>query len=76
MIEDKDYKEIEQISNDIDACAQEIKEVLESNGIDDLNDFISTVEGYAKYLNTNIELSKDADIALKDLVPDKKRVSD
>ncbi len=75
MIEEKDYDEIIKISKDIETSAKVINDILKKNSIDDLNDFISTVEGYSKYLNTNIELNKDADVALKDLVPDKKRTS-
>ncbi|MBR2247512.1 MAG: hypothetical protein IKG58_03500 [Bacilli bacterium] len=75
MIEEKDYDEIIKISKDIETSAKVINDILKKNNIDDLNDFISTVEGYSKYLNTNIELNKDADVALKDLVPDKKRTS-
>ena len=65
MIED--YDSILTISNEISDCAKVVSEIAKRNNIDDLNDFISTIEGYSKYLATTVELHKDADIALKDL---------
>ena len=59
--------EILKISNEISSSAEKLSEVLDRNNIKDLNDFISTVEGYSKYLNTTVELYKEADIALTDL---------
>ena len=32
-----------------------------------MQDFLSTVEGYSKYLKTTVEMSKDADKALEEL---------
>ena len=67
MIENITYDEILKISNEISSSAEKLSEVLDRNNIKDLNDFISTVEGYSKYLNTTVELYKEADIALTDL---------
>ena len=72
MIENITYDEILKISNEISSSAEKLSKVLDNNNITDLNDFISTVEGYSKYLNTTVELYKDADIALKDLPAQKK----
>ena len=67
MIENITYDEILKISNEISKSAEKLSKVLDRNNIKDLNDFISTVEGYSKYLNTTVELYKEADIALTDL---------
>ena len=75
MIENITYDEILKISNEISSSAKKLSEVLDKNGITDLNDFISTVEGYSKYLNTTVELYKEADIALTDLKSQKNRTS-
>ena len=71
MIENITYDEILKISNEIAISAEKLSQVLKKNNINDLNDFISTVEGYSKYLNTTVELYKEADIALTDLINQK-----
>ena len=75
MIENITYDEILKISNEIAISAEKLSQVLKKNNINDLNDFISTVEGYSKYLNTTVELYKEADIALTDLINQKKELS-
>ncbi|MBE6157549.1 MAG: hypothetical protein E7160_02025 [Firmicutes bacterium] len=72
MIENITYDEILKIANEISSSAEKLSEVLQKNNITELNDFISTVEGYSKYLNTTVELYKEADIALTDLTKEKK----
>ncbi len=75
MIDGVKYEEIIKVSNDLKVLVDKLEKIVTQDGPQDIKDFISTVEGYSKYLNTNIELNKDADVALKDLVPDKKRTS-
>jgi len=72
MIENITYDEMLKISEELQQAASSLNSILESNNIDDLQDFISTVEGYSKYLNTTVELYKAADIALTDLINSKK----
>lgn len=72
MINKKDYDDILKISKEIEEAANTINAIAQNNKIDSLNDFISTVLGYSKYLNTAVELYKDADLALSDLEANKK----
>ena len=72
MIDNKDYDEILKISKEIEEAANTISVVAKKNDIDSLSDFVSTVLGYSKYLNTTVELYKDADVALSNLKNDKK----
>lgn len=72
MIENITYDEMLKISQELQEAASSLNTVLEKNNIDDLQDFISTVEGYSKYLNTTVELYKSADLALTDLINSKK----
>lgn len=67
MIGNITYEQAEAISISIEQATKEVKEYLKGKNIYELDDFISTVEGYAKYLKTTIELNKDADKALEDL---------
>ena len=72
MINSKDYDDILKISKEIEDEAKNINNIVKKNNIEELGDFISTVLGYSKYLNTTVELHRDADIALSGLTNDKK----
>lgn len=72
MINSNDYDDILKTAKELEDAANTISEVVKSNDIDDLGDFISTVLGYSKYLTTSVELHKDADIALSNLENNKK----
>lgn len=67
MIGNITYEQAEAISISIEQATKEVKEYIKGKNIYELDDFIATVEGYAKYLKTTIELNKDADKALEDL---------
>ena len=67
MIGNMSYEQVEEISTSIEQAAKEVETYIKGKNIDELEDFISTVEGYSKYLKTIIELNKDADKALEDL---------
>lgn len=67
MIGNMTYEQVEEISTSIEQAAKEVETYIKGKNIDELEDFISTVEGYSKYLKTIIELNKDADKALEDL---------
>lgn len=67
MIGKMTYQEIVEISQQLEQAIKELEEVGNKYGVEALTDFISTVEGYAKYLTTTVELNQDADEVLKEL---------
>lgn len=67
MIGTMTYEEILQVSADLEQAIKDISTVATNKKIDALVDFISTVEGYSKYLITTVELNQDADEVLKEL---------
>lgn len=75
MIDKLSYEEVLSISKEIKTDIEKVKELCARKGIDDLNDFIATVEGYSKFLENTIEINKDADMALQELKNNMKKPS-
>lgn len=71
MIDKLTYEQVLEISIELKKNANAISELLKDKESTELQDFISTVEGYSKYLETTVELYKDADKALQDLTSKK-----
>ncbi len=71
MIENISYEEMLSISKELQASANVIRELVKEKNLPELNDFISTVEGYSKFLETTVELYQDADAALSELISKK-----
>lgn len=71
MIENISYEEMLSISKELQASANVIRELVKEKNLPELNDFISTVEGYSKFLETTVELYQDADEALSELISKK-----
>lgn len=67
MIEKLSYDEITNISKELSKQVDIIRKLMEGRNIPDLEDFVATVEGYSKFLETTVEINKDADEALKEL---------
>lgn len=67
MIDKLSYEDVLTISKDIKEQAEIIQHLAEQRGVTELSDFIATVEGYSKFLETTVKLNKDADEALEDL---------
>lgn len=67
MIGSMTYAQVEEIAKELENATNTIEAIIKNQNIQELEDFLSTVEGYSKYLRTTIELNKDADIALEDL---------
>ncbi len=67
MIEGLKYEEITKIANDLKALVNKLETIVTNDGPQDIKDFISTVEGYSKYLETIVEINKNADLALSEL---------
>lgn len=72
MIDKLTYDQVLAISKELSANAQIIDKIAKERNIQDLQDFSSTVEGYSKFLETIVNMNKDADNALQDLIKMKK----
>lgn len=72
MINNLSYEQILTISAELKKNCEIIKQLTSLKKIQDLEEFITSVEIYYKYLENAVELSKDADIALQDLINNKK----
>lgn len=68
MIGELKYEEVESIANALKKETFIINDLLKTRNIPELNDFTATVEGYSKYLETALEINKDADVALQELI--------
>ena len=64
MIGTMTYDQEEEIAKELESATITADKITKNINIEELEDFISTVEGYSKYLRTIIEMNKDADKAL------------
>lgn len=71
MIENITYQDMISISKELETSAKVIEEIASKKNIKELSDFISTVEGYSKYLATTVELYQEADLTLQELINQK-----
>jgi hypothetical protein len=67
MIDGVKYEEIIKVSNDLKVLVDKLEKIVTQDGPQDIKDFISTVEGYSKYLETLVQMNIDADTALSEL---------
>lgn len=67
MIGKLTYDQMLLISNELKKQSETLELLIQNKNIPDLKDFIATVEGYSKYLETTVEINKDADLALQEL---------
>lgn len=67
MIDKLKYEEILLIADDLHKQAEIIEKLIKDRNINELTDFVATIEGYCKFLNNTVELYKDADKALEEL---------
>lgn len=75
MIDKLTYDEILEASRILKENSDIIDSLIKNKNLNDLEDFVSTVEGYSKYLETVVEINKDADLALQFLVTQKEWTS-
>lgn len=68
MINNIPYDEILKISKEIKNSNETIKTLMKNKEAHQLEDFISSVESYYKYLENLVELNSAADQVLKDLI--------
>lgn len=67
MIDKLTYDQVLEISKSLKEEAGIVDRLAKERGLQDLQDFAATVEGYSKFLENTINMNKDADIALADL---------
>lgn len=67
MIDKLSYDQVLAISKALQEQVDVLDSLLKAKDIQELNDFIATVEGYSKFLETTVKINKDADKALEDL---------
>lgn len=67
MIDNMSYEEINKVSQELSEHVRIVRNIIKDDELKDVNDFISTVDGYAKFLATTVQLYQDADKALIDL---------
>lgn len=73
MIDKLSYDDVLKIVESLKSNTEVIRKLVDKRKIGDLNDFLATVEGYSKFLETSLEMNKDADVALMDLKNNLKR---
>lgn len=73
MIDKLSYDEVMAISKGLREQAQVVEGLAQEKNAQELLDFAATVEGYSKFLENTIEINRDADNALKDLMAQKKK---
>lgn len=72
MIENLTYEQILSVSNELKKYCANINQVIEGKEVGELEDFVAAVDSYTKFLDNNVELNQAADLALADLVNQKK----
>ena len=73
MIDKLTYDQILAISKELSVQADIIDKLVQNRNIQDLKDFAATVEGYSKFLETTVQMNKDADKALEELKKSNKK---
>ncbi len=68
MIDKLSYDQVLAISKELKNQAEIVDSLIKLKNVNELNDFVATVEGYSKFLETTVEINRDADKALKDLI--------
>jgi len=68
MIDKLTYDQVLTFSKELKNQAEIINNLFKNKENQELADFIATVEGYSKFLETTVEINKDADKALEELM--------
>ena len=68
MIDGISYDEILKVSQELKNCCTILKNVIAGKELSELEDFISTVDVYYKYLDSTVELHRDADQEIQNLI--------
>lgn len=72
MIDKLTYEEVLEISKKLKEEAAKVDKIAQARNMNEIIDFVATVEGYSKFLENSIEIHKDADKALEGLKNQKK----
>ena len=72
MIENLTYEQILSVSNELKKYCDNINQVIEGKEVGEREDCVAAVDSYTKFLDNNVELNQAADLALADLVNQKK----
>ena len=67
MIDKLTYDQVLAISKELKAQSNIIEKLIENKDNQALADFAATVEGYSKFLETTVDIKRDADKALEEL---------
>ena len=67
MIGKLTYDQVLEMSKELRNQANIILNLIKNKDRQELLDFVATVEGYSKFLETTVEINKDADKALETL---------
>ena len=67
MIGKLTYEQVLEISKELKVQADIIENLVKDKEKQELVDFAATVEGYSKFIETTVEINKDADRALAEL---------
>ena len=68
MIDKLKYEQVSLISSELRKEAKIVQELAQKRNAQELIDFATTVEGYSKFLENYIEINKDADKVLNELM--------
>ena len=68
MIDKLSYEQVTEMINAFREQKQIIAKLSKGRKVPEISDFLESVETYCKFLENTIELNKDADEALKNLV--------
>ncbi len=72
MIENLTYDQILSVSNELKKYCTNVNQVIKGKEVGELEDFVASVDSYTKFLDNNVELNRAADMALADLINQKK----
>ena len=73
MIDKLTYDQVLTISKELAKQSEIIDNLVNDREIQELKDFAATVEGYSKFLETTVQMNKDADKALEELKKSNKK---
>lgn len=73
MIDKLTYDQVLTISKELAKQSEIIDNLVKDKEIQELKDFAATVEGYSKFLETTVQMNKDADKALEELKKSNKK---
>lgn len=68
MIDKLSYEQLQEIIGNFREQLNIIQKLMKGRSVPELADFIDSVETYCKFLENTMELNKDADEALSELV--------